>query len=99
MGFSYKNRLDLSDDLIGEAVIVLLKTGGAITISALLDQLSEMATASQDADRKEACLQSISDVKLSIGRYFNQRREHLEKQSVLLNNSLSSRYQENDTKH
>ncbi|WP_241578859.1 hypothetical protein [Rosenbergiella nectarea] len=85
------------DDIIGEAVITLLKSGGEITTSTLLSQLTEMAKVSADQERKEACLQSIVEIKQSISKNYQARSQFLRNQSSLFESGNNlHRY---DTKH
>ena len=88
------------DDMIGEAVIVLLKSGGPVTTTALLSQLTDMALLSSDQDRSDACNQGIMEIKQSISKNFEKRSQFLKQQSSQyeIPNSLQSRHQY-DTKH
>ncbi|MBT0721298.1 hypothetical protein EFZ10_12690 [Tatumella sp. TA1] len=88
------------DDMIGEAVIVLLKSGGPITTTNLLSQLTDMALLSNDQDRADACNQGIMEIKQSISKNYEKRSHFLKQQSSLYEttNPLQPRHQY-DTKH
>ena len=88
------------DDMIGEAVIVLLKSGGPVTTTALLSQLTDMASLSSDQDRADACKQGIMEIKQSISKNFEKRSQFLKQQSSQYEtpNRLQPRHQY-DTKH
>lgn len=64
-----------SDRLMGEAVIALLKGGGAITTLALIEQLTQMASITNDCRRMLACQQTIREVKqnMSVAREHRQQ--------------------------
>ncbi|WP_241609148.1 hypothetical protein [Rosenbergiella australiborealis] len=85
------------DDMIGEAVIILLKTGGPITTTELLNQLSNMAKKTSNPQRVEACLQGIYEIKQSISKNYQKRSQFLKNQSLIFENG-THRYQY-DTKH
>lgn len=85
------------DDIIGEAVIALLKLGGPITTSTLLSKLTDMAELSANQDRTEACLQGIIEIKQSISKNYQERSQFLRNQSSLFA-SGNSRHSY-DTKH
>jgi len=85
------------DDIIGEAVIALLKSGGPITTSSLLTQLTDMAEISVNQQRTEVCLQGIVEIKQSISKNYQERSQFLRNQSSLFESSNTlHRY---DTKH
>ena len=85
------------DDIIGEAVIALLKSGGQITTSALLTQLTDMAKISVNQERTEACLQGIIEIKQSLSKNYQERSQFLRNRSSLFESSNTlHRY---DTKH
>ena len=86
------------DDMIGEAVIKLLKSGGPITTTALLSQLTDMAQLSSNQERTDACIQSIIEIKQSISRNYQKRSNFLKKQSSLFDHHHNPRNQY-DTKH
>jgi len=85
------------DDIIGEAVIALLKLGGPITTSTLLSKLTDMAELSATQDRTEACLQGIIEIKQSISKNYQERSQFLRNQSSLFVGSNS--HHSYDTKH
>ena len=85
------------DDIIGEAVIALLKSGGPVTTSALLTQLTDMAKTSVNLQRTEICLQGIADIKQSISKHYQERSQFLRNRSPLFEGSNSLHHY--DTKH
>lgn len=85
------------DDIIGEAVITLLKSGGPITTSSLLSQLTDMAKISANQERTEACLQGIIEIKQSISKNHQERSQFLRNQSSLFESG--NNLHQYDTKH
>ncbi|MBC3945903.1 hypothetical protein H8S21_11255 [Erwinia persicina] len=53
----------LSDIILGEAVMVLLKADAAISSSALIRQLQSMAAAEKELYRQRACRRAIAEVR------------------------------------
>ncbi|WP_075182105.1 hypothetical protein [Pantoea sp. 1.19] len=53
----------LIDTILGEAVIALLKGGGAINNAILIRQLQNMAASEKDPARQQACKQAIAEVR------------------------------------
>ncbi|MFK8257643.1 hypothetical protein ACFL9S_07640 [Erwinia sp. AnSW2-5] len=53
----------LSDIILGEAVMVLLKADAAISSSALIRQLQMMAATEKEISRQRACRQAIAEVR------------------------------------
>lgn len=52
----------LTDELIGEATLLLLKDNGPINIKLLLEKLNSMMSAEQDDERRAALAQIILDI-------------------------------------
>lgn len=53
----------LTDAIMGEAVIALLKSNKTISVQRLLSQLQLMVTAAHDSRRKNACEQLINEIR------------------------------------
>ncbi|MBD8165235.1 hypothetical protein [Erwinia persicina] len=53
----------LSDIILGEAVMVLLKADAAISSSALIRQLQAMAAGEKELTRQRACRRAIAEVR------------------------------------
>ena len=62
----------LSDIIMGEAVMVLLKADAAISSAALVRQLQSMAAAEKDLSRQRACRRAIAEVR----NYQSPERHH-----------------------
>ncbi|RRZ93573.1 hypothetical protein [Erwinia sp. 198] len=69
----------LIDIVLGEAVLVLLKTDATINNAALIRQLQAMAAVEKSAARHRACKQAITDVRNNIktgnNRYTHEIRD------------------------
>lgn len=55
----------LTDILIGEAVLTLLRQDAVMNTSALIDRLQAMASGEHDTLRQRACRRAISEVRAS----------------------------------
>lgn len=53
----------LTDTIMGEAVISLLKSDKSISVQRLLSQLQLMASAEVDSQRRNACEQLINEIR------------------------------------
>lgn len=99
MKYTLDNDCTLTDELLGEVTIALLRSGGPVTTSAVLEQLTLMAANSQDQEKIEACLQTINEVKLSINKYTQLQQNPSEKSGKLFQRSMTKGYLTSETKH
>lgn len=74
----YKNEEEkLSDIVMGEAVMVLLSNDAAISKTALIRQLQDMAATETEVVRQRACRRAIAEVRQSQAQEQNRQTHEI----------------------
>ncbi|CAK9886726.1 MAG: hypothetical protein XXXJIFNMEKO3_03172 [Candidatus Erwinia impunctatus] len=71
------------DNVLGEAVLALIRDAAPVSNSALIKQLQRMANAAGDAEKRQACQHAIREIEHNLAlNQHRQRHEVLDRDNV-----------------